>query len=395
MNNNTTTGIWYHFFIFMCIEIFLMGSGQELQVAGPVTLRMINFGIAALIGVLFLTFRKMPETIFFITFYYTMLICFSASFGFLWNADTEYIFIDIKMFLALFAFPYFYFVINSEDVVKKVYSTFIGCLKVLIIVHLVFIVIVYIMRIIPFELVYSFLDQYDSFRFRGNEGVIFYKGFLFIPIASVAFIIEKKYVWFILSVISIYFTFTRGFYVVFLLGMLLNYIMSKRFSLGMVIGLLVLAVITYSFINFLGIFEVPEERSDGDAIRILTIEQVINEISPFSFMFGHGLGHGVPVRPEHMEMSFLEIFHKQGLMGLVFWAILLVRVFRYRNHTCQEFEKYTRFFVIALLLVYVQSLFNPYITNAIGISMVLLSYLSCYRLCKIKSNENTLCYCAV
>lgn len=384
MNNNTTTGIWYHFFIFMCIEIFLMGSGQELHVAGPITLRMINFGIAALIGVQFLTVKKMPVTIFFIPYYYTLLICLSASFGFLGNADTEYVFEDIKMFLALFAFPYFYFVIKSGEVVKKVYSTFICCLKVLIIIHLVYIVIVYIMHIIPFELVYSFLGQFDSFKFRGTEGAIFYKGFLFVPIASVAFIIERKYVWFVLSAFSIYFTFTRGFYAIFILGILSNYIMSRRFSLGAIISLLVLAVIIYSFVNFLGVFEVSEDRIDGDATRILTIEQVINDVNPFSFMFGHGLGHGVPVRPVHMEMSFLEIFHKQGLLGLLFWALLLVRVFKYRNHTCQEFEKYTRFFVIAFLLVYVQSLFNPYITNAIGISMVLLSYLSCYRLCKIR-----------
>ena len=64
------------------------------------------------------------------------------------------------------------------------------------------------------------------------------------------------------------------------------------------------------------------DKNWSDIIRRRQIQQVFERISIPSFLIGHGFGIGVPVRKIHMEIAYLEIFHKQGLIGLVFWLIL-------------------------------------------------------------------------
>lgn len=377
--NNTS----FSFFIFLCAEVFLMGSGQDLHVFGPVTLRMLNFAIAAFVGIVVLIRRNIPIGIAQIILSYTLSIVISTCIGFLVESNSELIFMDIKMFLSLFAFPFFYYIVKNIETVKVLFSTFVICLKLIIIAYLIYMLVVYFLQLLPFDLVYLTLDPLDSFMFRGTDGAMFYKGFLFLPIVSVAFIINKEPIWLLLSAIAIFLTFTRGFYVIFFCGILLNYMMSRKLSFSVILGLSFLMLCIFIITNFLGLFDVSEDRLEGDATRVLTIKQVVEEINPFSFFFGHGFGHGVAVRKEHMEMSFLEIFHKQGLMGFSVWILFFLRVFQFWKKTNSTFEKYSRFFVIALILVYIQSLFNPYLTNAIGITMVMLSYLSCYRLYKL------------
>ena len=374
--NNTS----FSFFIFLCAEVFLTGSGQDLHILGPLTLRMLNFAIAALLGIVVMFKRSLPLGIFQIILCYTLTIALSTCIGFFMESGSDLIFMDIKMFLSLFAFPFLYYCIKDHRSVIILTSTFLFCLKLMILAYLVYMLIVYFLKLIPFDVVYLTLNPLDSIQFRETEGAMFYKGFLFLPIASVAFIINKNPIWFALSAFAIFLTFTRGFYVIFFCGILFNFIMSRKMSFSMIMGLTLLMLIIYIIVNVLGLFEVSEDRVEGDAKRILTLQQVWDEVNPFSFIVGHGFGHGVPIRKEHMEMSFLEIIHKQGILGLVIWSLFFFRIIKFWRKTSSIFEKYSRFYVIALILVYIQSLFNPYLTNAIGITMVMLSYLSCYRL---------------
>ena len=55
------------------------------------------------------------------------------------------------------------------------------------------------------------------------------------------------------------------------------------------------------------------DRSQSDAGRIAQIKEVISMTSVLSSFIGNGFGIGIPSRPVHMEISYLEIFHKQGI----------------------------------------------------------------------------------
>ena len=381
--NQIITNLGFYYFIFLCAEVFLMGSGQEVKVFGPVSLRMLNFAIAASAGILVIFRQSIPSEIAVIIVSYTIIIYISMAVGFLNGSDNDLIMMDVKMFLALFAFPFFYYGLKTARAVEVLFSTFVLCMKVMIMAYIFYMVVVYFLKLIPFNVVWLALEPLDSFRFRGTEGALFYKGFLFMPIASVAFLIRRNRIWLILSAVAIFLTYTRGFYVIFFMGIILNYMMSEKVSFNMILGLGLLMLCIYVVIDLLGLFEVSEARQQGDTVRWMTFQQVWDEVNPISFLVGHGFGHGVPIRKEHMEMSFLEIFHKQGLIGFIVWFILFYRSLYFWKNTPADVEMYARFFVIALVLVYIQSLFNPYLTNAIGISMVMLSYLSCYRLFRV------------
>lgn len=140
--------------------------------------------------------------------------------------------------------------------------------------------------------------------------------------------------------------------------------------------------------SYFDLFEVSEGRESGDELRIQTIYQVIDRITPLSFFIGHGFGNGVPIREVHMEMSYLEIFHKQGIFGLLFWIYFLYSIYRYYKKVDNRYKDIAGAFFIGAILIYVQSLFNPYMNNPIGMSALLLSYFSCRRLSLLSQVRN-------
>ena len=68
---------WFCYFVML--ELFLMGSGQELHVTGYLTVRMVNFIIA--VGISLYCFIRMddfPKTIFWFIGIFTVLLFFSS-----------------------------------------------------------------------------------------------------------------------------------------------------------------------------------------------------------------------------------------------------------------------------------------------------------------------------
>ena len=123
-----------------------------------------------------------------------------------------------------------------------------------------------------------------------------------------------------------------------------------------------------------------EGREDGDELRNLALNQVSQSVNALSLLIGHGFGIGVPVRPVHMEISYLEIFHKQGIVGLSFWGFFLIQIIKLGHVANMKGKKLGDFMVITAFMVYLQSFFNPYLNNPIGMGWVLLCYVSCYKL---------------
>ncbi|MCZ6520041.1 MAG: hypothetical protein O6848_00915, partial [Bacteroidetes bacterium] len=116
------------------------------------------------------------------------------------------------------------------------------------------------------------------------------------------------------------------------------------------------------------------DKNWSDIIRRRQIQQVIERISIPSFFIGHGFGMGIPVRKIHMEIAYLEIFHKQGLFGLVFWLILFfVIIHHYRQAVLNQQGAAALPFFMGALFIFIQSVTNQYINNPIGLTMVLVA----------------------
>jgi hypothetical protein len=116
------------------------------------------------------------------------------------------------------------------------------------------------------------------------------------------------------------------------------------------------------------------DRSNSDAIRYIQMEQVMSSINPISLIVGHGLGVGTEIRPIHMELSFLEIFHKQGLIGIVFWLCIYIHIFiMFFNIKDKRIKNQAYPFVLSVVFVILQSTTNPFMNNPIGLTMILIT----------------------
>lgn len=105
--------------------------------------------------------------------------------------------------------------------------------------------------------------------------------------------------------------------------------------------------------------------------------QLAERVNPISIFVGHGFGIGVPIRPVHFEISFLEIFHKQGLLGLMFWLIFLrIIVYNYTKIRSYEYKKIALGFLLSSMFIYIQTQTNPFMNNPIGMSFLLISVIS-------------------
>lgn len=383
----------YFYYIFL-FELFLGGSGQEIHITGFLTLRMLNFLVGIILGIIcFLKKKDIPQYIITLLFFYSLLICFSLSIGLLNDAPLEYWFEDIKPLSYFYIIIYLYYMISTNEMVLKTYQVLLLSGKILITLYLIYILLTNVLGVFDFSWAYTAFENSDNIMFRGVGSAFYYKGFVFIPIAAIGFLKDKNYLWFLLSVVAVYFTYTRGLYVLLAVGCLFYLFRGRGVKLPVLIGILVFSYTLYQGAKYFEIFEIgenyTEKREGGDELRFETINQVQNEINVVSFFVGHGFGHGVKIRPVHMEMSYLEIFHKQGVIGIIFWGTVLLLILSYNKKVPKGNKGISDFYMISSIMIFIQSFFNPYINNPIGMGMVLVSLVCCYYLAHENIRHNS------
>jgi uncharacterized membrane protein YuzA (DUF378 family) len=205
--------------------------------------------------------------------------------------------------------------------------------------------------------------------FRGSNGFFFYKGSLYIAIGLIFFAFDRNWrakVASFIAILGILATGSRGYFLGLVAVILVHCVTGKG---GMVRRLRYFIVPSAAAIMLLFILYSGSlvGKKDSDATRFLTVNQVMDRVNPLSFVFGHGLGVGVPERPTHMEISYLEIFQKQGLLGLTWWAsVFMLLLIRYRKARNINYT-YAQPLFLSVIFVIVESATNPFINNPIGI----------------------------
>ena len=272
---------------------------------------------------------------------------------------------------------------SSEKVIRRAFDILLLAGKIMTILYLVYIILTDITGIVSYVAAYQTLET-DSFMFRGIGSAIFYKGFIFLPIAAVGFLKEKQYVWLILTSIAIYYTYTRGLYLLLVVGLLAYYLKTHHVDIIKIVAFVLVVFLFYEIAEVMGLFSFDESfkenREESDFIRLLIIQQVFDAVTYWSVIMGHGFGYSIGERTTHMEISYLDIFHKQGLLGIFFWVMLLYVLLYYGKLVSEKYKETADFWVTAALMIYLQSFFNPYINTPMGMSVVLLALVFCYRL---------------
>lgn len=390
-------------FIILLAEIAIGGGGRLISF-GPVSLRMVLFA-AALIFTLIALFsgEKISKEYKILLAFFFVTIVVGWVRGVFNGAQQQYWWEDIKPLLYFLILPFFAIAFKKIENNGLYASSIIRFSAVFLAVAFFIILILIHTGVIPFLDFYARTVNTGEFFFRG-EITFFYKGFLYLCIGLIFihFLNTKHRIALTsLVLLAISLTFTRGFLLALCLTYAGYYLLNYRYIKAAVFTMLAILTITYgqATIGYISqtidilrnpkntvstsasnpeskVQNIPQKnllgnRDYSDTGRLQQIKEVGERVTPVSFFLGQGFGKGVPSRPIHMEISYIEIFHKQGLLGLAFWSyifFLLFKKFRYAPAS----DRRDAFFCGALF-VFCQSLTNQYINNPIGLSMVLLT----------------------
>lgn len=362
------------------IEMVLGGSGRLVSL-GPVTFKMYLCTIAILVSFLHILFYgKINQDFFLLLSSFTFLIIGGSINGLINGANISNILLDVKPLVYMYMLIFFYYTINYSNVflIQKL-------IKVnVIVLSFLFLIFLYALLsgLIPFETFYILVDdndRYSDIMFKGTEGFFFYKGFIYFVIGLFFFVftsVKRKTIFVGYLILILLLTLVRGFLVDIVCTVFFYFIFIKKVKVKKHVLVIFLFFICSAIITFLFLMDdyatLIGDKTDSDHIRILQLQQVYERISFWSFFIGHGFGIGVPVREIHMEIAYLEIFHKQGIIGILFWVyfffIATKDFFRIKQNRNLALP-----FYLAIIVIYVQSFTNPYLNNPIGMSINILS----------------------
>jgi hypothetical protein len=366
-------------FVLTLIELFVGGGGRVFEL-GPFTLRMLLFVLnILLIVVLYFERSKIPIYVLFLVFAVTGLLFGYSLLGWLNGAPIMLIMEDVKPLSYFMSAVFFSYYIDSESRVMLVTS---WIKKTALFMALAYLVVqsLFFLGKIDFLPFYQYVNQQISpsdFIFRGTHGLFFYKGFVYMVIGLIFWIhstdAKRKIVPIIVIMTAMVLTGTRGFILMF--GLIYALFYGIPLLLRLNIKVLVLAgLLIMGSLYFFGNFELGDKEL-SDSIRVQQLVQVAERIDPISFIIGHGFGIGVPVREVHMEIGYLEVFHKQGIVGLVIWALFFLILYN-AIVKGKSFPEIRKSYLLSALLVILLSLTNPFFNNPIGISLFVIVLVS-------------------
>lgn len=357
------------------LELFLGGTGRLIEFNSFLTLRMVFFFIYLLISVYYL-FRgeKLPILIYNILGLFLIINIISIFIGIVQGAEGSSIFEDIKPLLNIFLIPYLFFSIKNFGDIQLVIKLIKISSILLAILHLILFAI--FINLQDSWALYTSLNPDNNsnnvFILKGDNGFIFYTGDLYLCIGFLFWdLYSKKGFLKILALsflsIAIILTGTRGLILALAFVYLVKYILFN-------INLKSLIYLLFGSILIGAVFFVTQsnigDKNESDLVRYLQVSQVWDKITPFSLVFGHGFGIGIPIRPIHMEISYLEIFHKQGLIGLFYYSYILYVIFKKFNFSNSN---YKIGMLLSVLFVFFLSGTNPYINHPLGITIISIS----------------------
>jgi len=357
--------------VLVAFEASLLGSGRLLEI-GPLTLKMWLFLAAqvyVIIRLIALGRVKLSTFAFLLSF--TLLLLFGATIGLLQHSTMQLIGEDVSPLLYCIMLIFFEMVVKTEKHIRLIVRIIEFASVLMSIASLVVLTLLFL-GVLSFLTLYGWLTlSSQEFFFRGQTGMFFYKGALYVGIGLIYFAFERNRfakLAVVLTFIGLVATGTRGFFVD-MAAIILVHVATGGLSLGKkvkYIGLLCISALVMLIIYQMAASN-NVENVESDNVRIETLHQVNDRITPLSFVFGNGLGVGVPIRPEHMETAYMEIFHKQGLLGLTWWAsVFMLLLMRYRKARRVNYLSAQPLF-LSVIFVIVQSITNPFVNNPIGI----------------------------
>ena len=417
-----TTTDWTVVLFVVSLTELLVGGGGRLFEIGPLTLRMYLFGATQVVvwwSILRGSWRP-DATTWKLFGALAGLTAVSAGIGWFNQAPLGAIFTDVKPLLYWANLLFYAQIINSSERLELVKTVFRWSSALLAVAYLL-VLLLWKFNIIYGWGMYLWALPTEELSFRGNLG-FFYKGFIFLPIGIFFWLQEnsyyRKFIWIFLIYLAMLLTFTRGFWlIIFTIHLLYTIFYNPKNVISwLAVLLMVTSLVSVGLYvsqvdnqNFPELAEFQqnsretykrkplkdwqrklgnmfsqgfEDRESSIIDRIIQVGEVIDATTPASIFIGNGLGRGTDSRQVHMEISYLEIFHKQGLMGLSVWFGLFYALWRgfYRRMGRSlkniPFEDDAFVFFMAAAFMFAISFLNPFINAPMGLAMLGIALIS-------------------
>lgn len=378
-------------FIVTLLELFVAGGGRVFEIGGA-TLRIFLFFLnVLLVSVLYIYRASIPKYVIVLSVAAFLVLLFYTGLGLINGGRLSFISEDVKPLSYFFSILFFSYYIDRKERVDLVVSLIKKSSLFLALAYIAIQMGFFLGRI-DFIWFYNYANTQVSpsdFIFRGTQGLFFYKGFIYMVVGLIFWIHSAPSRWKGLAILilmaAMILTGTRGFILMF--GFLYALFYGIPLVLRLNIKILILAaLLIVGSIYFFANFEIGDKEL-SDSIRIQQLIQVAERINPLSFFIGHGFGVGVPIREVHMEIGYLEIFHKQGIFGLGLWGLFFL--FLYNTYArAKNFKNIRKAFFLSICFVLLLSLTNPIFNNPIGISLFMLAFASLHLLNKLERTEN-------
>lgn len=364
------------------LELFLGGGGRLLEF-GPVTFRMILFALCFFVSIGLLVHRVYDDGAVFLALGLATAYMLIHGLGFLHGiikgADMPDLINDAQPSLYWLLAPFFAISLSSVAMVR--YTSKLVCTAgVLLAVIYLMIVFGLFVGLLDFNHIYDRFDPTGEIFFRG-EKFFFYKGFLYLAISSVFLILAKSRLSgfaFILVIVALTLTLTRGFVVSAAAAIIFMLFGLRRWR-----SLAVATVLACIAAFFVWVYlpdmttGFSDQREMSNNIRLDDLYFISQNATPATLLVGEGFGSYINERL-NIENSFLWIWWKLGLIGLIFWlSPLLMAVHYYRRMEESDPDHYLACALFySIFLVYIQTASNPFLNNPIGLSFVLIALFS-------------------
>jgi len=356
------------------LDLYLLGGGRVIDFGG-ITLRMILFTIISLMAIFMMLLTKEINSLALNSIICALGVLLVGMFFSVINNNskegsvniTAYSFVILPFAFSYFKNRLFIFLDNSIRFSAMLLSSS----------YLMFIYFVYMGKVSILN-VFDYLPESEIFL-RG-EGALIYKGFVFILIGALHLVIVKRgsaifrYIGVLVCLLAAIATLTRGFVISFAVVILIysffnaKTLTCKYFIISLV---LLLPIIAYVF------FPLYFSRADSDNVRLGDLSEFINYLNEdiVRMFLGGGVSVFLGERPS-IENSYMDIILRFGLVGasflLLVFFIIWARYLQIMRLNIQSVDKSkVNWLFYSVLLLYIQSNFNPYITNYIGGTFVL------------------------
>jgi hypothetical protein len=368
-------------FAIFLFELFV-GGGGRFTALGAVSLRMLLFAgcIAATIVALLFPRRSSNGLLLALglVLVYLLVHVFGLVVGAIHGNDPVRMLTEFQQSAFWLAAPFFALMIQTERDVER-YARLVQIAGVTLSLVYIAMLAGLVSGLLPLSLVRALIAKSGEISFRSSEFFI-YKGFLYLGIATVFFAAIRGKYWVplaALTAIAMVLTFTRGFVISASVSILLLLCLQGRWNTA-IPALVGTAVAAF----FVWIYQTAD-RADVSARLDASTNQRIEDMTfmfynvrPSTLLFGEGYGSLINNRYA-IENVFLWAPWKLGVVGLSFWLTpLVICIHFYLKVADWRTNKFANAYLFGTILVYVQSLTNPFLNNPIGLAFVLLALFS-------------------